>query len=1084
VGRKLFWWVALPLVVIVGIGLSLPFILNSINYKALLVWQLETQLKRKVELGNATVDIFPHVRIQLEGITVFEPDGTALFMTADRLFVDLRIFPLLARKVVVRRVILDRPMVRITRETDGKLNISDLFTSGQGAVTVPMLGKEIKISDGRIVFTQAFQTDVVRTLTIEHLNTTVKSGLREITADLSAQIPREKGQAILTLNAKLPLQAGEGNLTKEGAGHLEVQSLDLGQLAPFLESRSLMGGRGIVDVKTEFEYHAGTGGDSLALKNLRLTADRTAVTGSAVINGILDKPGGFSAVLTTTPFRLDSLIGSLPEEMLRDHGLEFLKTSGVGGPIKLNSLRVSVNPGQEPPLVVSGEIELLGGHAVLGSQRVPLTNVRGLLRLDTDRITIERLTGKYGEAEATSGRGEITHLTDRPEIYLAVKGNVTAPELAVIAARFAPPGVLPSGGAAGLSGLAGEAEATVLVSGPLSDFHDIRVDWELSARDIGFTDPRLPFPMSAISGKVRSISGGVAFEQLAGSLGTTALLVNGDIRDREKEGVVYDMNVAGRGDIKEWLSGLGNNTGAPLGEGLTAFTVNLAGPAEQLQVRGSLDLTQTGIVTASGWGKPQGLQAGLEFSARLTVNRVNVERVVLEIPPLNVLARGNFSLGEDRRFFANARIPAVVLRTLPTGLLGSTVSPTGGSAQAEVSIDGTMDNWRAANIRGRLMARNAAFKIERLDHPIDDVNLDLAFQDNRINVEQATVKIEDSRISGRGTIRGWRGIPVVEVILDSPGMDLDLLIPKGERSPMRTVLEVITGKTKLSGRATIRNAVYKGIDFEEIEAKLSGGDHKLIVDSINGTLPVGLLTAQVTLGLLQDKPIAVESSLVLDDVPVVPFLFAFGVKDPPVSGSLSMKASVRGETGTYSNLNGEADLIIEKGYFQKLSATSKIIGILNLPTLLSGKVDFSNKGMPFDCLHARVVVKNGIAHVERYVVDSPIMKMTAAGDYDIPNNSTNMVMAVSPLGSYEEFLKNLPVFGKLFVGERQELVTAFYEVKGPIEDPKVSLLPFKSVTSGVGAVAEMALGIMKNVFLLPKTLLTRSKKQISPCDAF
>jgi hypothetical protein len=315
-------------------------------------------------------------------------------------------------------------------------------------------------------------------------------------------------------------------------------------------------------------------------------------------------------------------------------------------------------------------------------------------------------------------------------------------------------------------------------------------------------------------------------------------------------------------------------------------------------------------------------------------------------------------------------------------------------------------------------------------------------------------------------------------------MDLDLLIPKGERSPMRTVLEVITGKTKLSGRATIRNAVYKGIDFEEIEAKLSGGDRKLIVDSINGTLPVGLLTAQVTLGLLQDKPIAVESSLVLDDVPVVPFLFAFGVKDPPVSGSLSMKASVRGETGTYSNLNGEADLILEKGYFQKLSATSKIIGILNLPTLLSGKVDFSNKGMPFDCLHARVVVKNGIAHVERYVVDSPIMKMTAAGDYDIPNNSTNMVMAVSPLGSYEEFLKNLPVFGKLFVGERQELVTAFYEVKGPIEDPKVSLLPFKSVTSGVGAVAEMALGVMKNVFLLPKTLLTRSKKQISPCDAF
>ena len=52
-------------------------------------------------------------------------------MSADRLFVDLRIFPLLARKVVVKRVVLDRPILRITRGPDGKLNIADLFTSAQ-----------------------------------------------------------------------------------------------------------------------------------------------------------------------------------------------------------------------------------------------------------------------------------------------------------------------------------------------------------------------------------------------------------------------------------------------------------------------------------------------------------------------------------------------------------------------------------------------------------------------------------------------------------------------------------------------------------------------------------------------------------------------------------------------------------------------------------------------------------------------------------------------------------------------------------------------------------------------------------------
>jgi len=81
-------------------------------------------------------------------------------------------------------------------------------------------------------------------------------------------------------------------------------------------------------------------------------------------------------------------------------------------------------------------------------------------------------------------------------------------------------------------------------------------------------------------------------------------------------------------------------------------------------------------------------------------------------------------------------------------------------------------------------------------------------------------------------------------------------------------------------------------------------------------------------------------------------------------------------------------------------------------------------------------------------------------------------------------LQGLPVFGKLFVGNGQELVTAFYEVKGPIEDPRVKLLPMKSVGSGVGALAMLPLDIMKSVFFLPKELLAPSKRPPSPCAAF
>src|SRR5207244_5722957 len=92
---------------------------------------------------------------------------------------------------------------------------------------------------------------------------------------------------------------------------------------------------------------------------------------------------------------------------------------------------------------------------------------------------------------------------------------------------------------------------------------------------------------------------------------------------------------------------------------------------------------------------------------------------------------------------------------------------------------------------------------------------------------------------------------------------------------------------------------------------------------------------------------------------------------------------------------GDGRVMVEKGYFQRLSATAKVVRLLDLPRLLAGKAEVSEKGMPFDCMSGQVVVKNGIAVIEDYRLDSAIMRMTAAGTYDIPNNSNNMVMGVT-----------------------------------------------------------------------------------------
>jgi hypothetical protein len=74
----------------------------------------------------------------------------------------------------------------------------------------------------------------------------------------------------------------------------------------------------------------------------------------------------------------------------------------------------------------------------------------------------------------------------------------------------------------------------------------------------------------------------------------------------------------------------------------------------------------------------------------------------------------------------------------------------------------------------------------------------------------------------------------------------------------------------------------------------------------------------------------------------------------------------------------------------------------------------------------------------------------------------------SPLGQYSALLKSVPLFGKLFAGERQGFDTAIFEVKGPAKDPNVVYLPAESLMAGVKGTAQLAADLLVNAITLPK----------------
>jgi hypothetical protein len=137
-----------------------------------------------------------------------------------------------------------------------------------------------------------------------------------------------------------------------------------------------------------------------------------------------------------------------------------------------------------------------------------------------------------------------------------------------------------------------------------------------------------------------------------------------------------------------------------------------------------------------------------------------------------------------------------------------------------------------------------------------------------------------------------------------------------------------------------------------------------------------------------------------------------------------------------------------------------------------GKVDLEKEGLPYSRISATFHARNGLFETENMIIDSPIVKITAAGNYDLPTDQMNMVWAVSPFGPYSQFLKTIPLFGQLFAGDRKGLATALFSVKGSIADPEVTYLPMKSFATGVTGLAQLAFDILKNTVMLPIDLMT------------
>jgi len=182
----------------------------------------------------------------------------------------------------------------------------------------------------------------------------------------------------------------------------------------------------------------------------------------------------------------------------------------------------------------------------------------------------------------------------------------------------------------------------------------------------------------------------------------------------------------------------------------------------------------------------------------------------------------------------------------------------------------------------------------------------------------------------------------------------------------------------------------------------------------------------------------------------------------------------RHDRGIVPTLNGKLQLSLGEGYVRQGVVLPKILRILNLPYVLRGKVSFEETGFPFDSVSATLHVEEGKFSTKDFLLRSPIMNATAAGMYDLGRDYLDGVAAVSPFGAYSDTLKAIPLFGKIFSGDRKGIATAMFSMIGPLAEPRVVYLPQESLKTGLKGLAQLAFDILKNTVFAPVGALNES----------
>jgi len=395
-----------------------------------------------------------------------------------------------------------------------------------------------------------------------------------------------------------------------------------------------------------------------------------------------------------------------------------------------------------------------------------------------------------------------------------------------------------------------------------------------------------------------------------------------------------------------------------------------------------------------------------------------------------------------------------------------------GNAAGDLRFAYDRDNPRRTTAEGHLKGESLdlAWLVRR---PVKIARIDLATDDTTLRIREAAVDWAGQRATIRGEIRRSASGPVIDAQLDSPGLDLDVLLPRGDKTAAVAQPESASGpKVAASGLwpLPVTGRITARADF------VQRGRRK--VAPVAATLVLEERRARLDLTQVQwcgiSLPLSVEATpqglvasarITAQQQQLEKTAHCLTNEGVLITGDFDLKAEISAE-GTIPHLLGSMKGTVtaeaRNGKVMKFALLGNILSMQNVAALFEkGGPKLDAAGFPYRTIHVAGHFEKGRFIVDESAFRSDGLGLVATGWISLLDYQSRLTVLVAPFSRVDEFVRKVPLVGYIIGGAFTSVPVA---VTGDIRDPRV-------VPLGPGAVTSELTGIFERTLKLPVKLI-------------